>query len=117
MSPSCRRPSRGHPTLLGSRRGPVRFSGSWSVRLAGEGFHANHVHPGRLVQLGLLRRACPSAMGGGGPAGWLTLGEPQAELGLDLPPIRLIEPKPGPAGPLPLDHVARHPCPSPRASG
>ena len=34
-------------------------------------------------------------MGGDGHAGWLALGEPQAELGLDLPPFRLIEPKPG----------------------
>ena len=34
-------------------------------------------------------------MGGADHAGWLALGEPQAELGLDLPPIRLIEPKPG----------------------
>jgi hypothetical protein len=30
-----------------------------------------------------------------GHEGWLKLGEPQAELGLDLPPIRLVEPKPG----------------------
>jgi len=28
-------------------------------------------------------------------AGWLTLGEPQAQLGLDLPPFRIVEPKPG----------------------
>ena len=28
-------------------------------------------------------------------AGWLTLGEPQAQLMLDLPPTRMIEPKPG----------------------
>jgi hypothetical protein len=28
-------------------------------------------------------------------AGWLTIGEPQAQLGLDLPPLRVIEPKPG----------------------
>ena len=34
----------------------IRFSGSWSVRLTGEGHHANHIHPGRLVQLGPLRR-------------------------------------------------------------
>ena len=31
----------------------------------------------------------------GGQEGWLTLGEPQAELGIQLPPIRRIEPKPG----------------------
>jgi hypothetical protein len=30
-----------------------------------------------------------------GHEGWLKLGEPQAEMGLDLPPFRQIEPKPG----------------------
>ena len=28
-------------------------------------------------------------------SGWLKLGEPQAELGLDLAPFRTVEPKPG----------------------
>jgi hypothetical protein len=28
-------------------------------------------------------------------AGWLTLGEPQKELGLDLPPFRYVEPRVG----------------------
>jgi hypothetical protein len=28
-------------------------------------------------------------------AGWLTLGEPQAQLGVDVSPHRFIEPKPG----------------------
>jgi hypothetical protein len=32
---------------------------------------------------------------GAGEEGWLKLGEPQAELGLDLEPFRKIEPKPG----------------------
>ncbi|MFV1152036.1 putative 2OG-Fe(II) oxygenase, partial [Klebsiella pneumoniae] len=32
---------------------------------------------------------------GGGEAGWLTLGEPQAELGVDLGPFRTVEPIPG----------------------
>jgi hypothetical protein len=33
-------------------------------------------------------------MGGPVHSGWLSLGE-ATELGLDLPPVRLIEPKPG----------------------
>lgn len=32
-----------HP-LLGRKTGAFRFSGSWSVRLRGQGFHVNHVH-------------------------------------------------------------------------
>jgi hypothetical protein len=37
--------------------------------------------------------ALPEA--GEGDAGWLTLGAPQKELGLDVAPFRKIEPKPG----------------------
>ena len=35
-----------------------------------------------------------AAMGGENHAGWLSIGE-VTELGLDLPPLRLVEPKPG----------------------
>lgn len=84
-------PQPGHP-LLGVPRGRrVRFAGSWSVRLTEGGHHANHIHPvgwfSSALYVGL-----PDAPA---PAGWLTLGVPQAELGIDLPPIRQIEPKPG----------------------
>ena len=37
----------------------------------------------------------PAEARGPEPAGWLTLGEPQAQLGIEIDPIRLIEPKPG----------------------
>jgi tetratricopeptide (TPR) repeat protein len=82
-----------HP-LLRSRPESIQFTGAWSVRLVGGGFHANHVHP-----MGWLSSALyiilPPDLGQQNEAGWLTLGEPQAELKLDLPPHRLIEPKPG----------------------
>jgi tetratricopeptide (TPR) repeat protein len=82
-----------HP-LLRYRPSRIRFTGSWSVRLMSGGTHANHVHP-----MGWLSSALyivlPSDLGGEEHAGWLTLGEPQAQLGLDLPPRRMIEPKPG----------------------
>jgi tetratricopeptide (TPR) repeat protein len=84
-------PQPGHPTLIASRA-PVRFSGSWSVRLAGAGFHSNHIHPAGwlssafYVTLPAMDR---------GHDGWLKLGEPEAELGLDLAPFRHVEPKPG----------------------
>ena len=81
-----------HPTLGPRRDRPVRFSGSWSVRLAGGGAHVNHVHPAGWFSSALYV-ALPEA--GEGDAGWLTLGQPPAVLGLDLPPIRKIEPKPG----------------------
>lgn len=81
----------GHPTKLrpGNR---VRFSGSWSVRLVDGGFHANHVHPQGWISSALYV-SLPQQLGEG--EGWLTLGEPPADLGLDLPPTRMIEPKVG----------------------
>jgi tetratricopeptide (TPR) repeat protein len=73
---------------------PIRFSGSWSVRLIGDGFHINHVHPAGWISSALYVALPEGAMGGERHAGWLSLGEVD-ELGLDLPPIRLVEPKPG----------------------
>ncbi|MES2443202.1 MAG: putative 2OG-Fe(II) oxygenase, partial [Pseudomonadota bacterium] len=85
-------PDPAHPTLAPRRDRQVRFAGAWSVRLAGEGRHANHVHP-----LGWFSSALYVALPapGAGHEGWLKLGEPQHELGLDLPPTRWIEPRPG----------------------
>ena len=39
--------------------------------------------------------ALVTGCGAGKSAGWLTLGVPQAQLGIDLPPMRTIEPRPG----------------------
>lgn len=88
-------PEPGHPTLGVRRDRPVRFSGAWSVRLAGSGCHANHIHPAGWFSSALYVALPGEAERGPAPAGWLTLGEPQAELGVDLEPFRLIEPKPG----------------------
>ena len=85
-------PDSRHPTRL-AQDGPVRFAGSWSVRLPGAGFHANHIHPAGWLSSAFYV-ALPESMGAG-DEGWLTLGAPQAELGLDLAPFRKIEPKPG----------------------
>jgi tetratricopeptide (TPR) repeat protein len=86
-------PMPGHPTLQ-ERRGPIRFAGSWSVRLTGKGFHVNHVHPAGWISSAFYVALPEAAMGGESHAGWLSIGE-VTELGLDLPPLRLIEPKPG----------------------
>ena len=81
-----------HP-LLAPQRNSIRFTGAWSVRLNSGGFHANHVHPFGWISSALYI-VLPADLGEG-EAGFLTLGEPQAQLKLDLPPTRLIEPKPG----------------------
>jgi tetratricopeptide (TPR) repeat protein len=83
-----------HP-LLKHRNQGMEFGPSWSVRLCQGGYHAAHFHPN-----GILSSACYISL----PAdlandpdrpGWLELGRPPAELGLDLPPLATIEPKPG----------------------
>jgi tetratricopeptide (TPR) repeat protein len=84
-----------HPTLAKARDRRIRFAGSWSVRLAGQGHHANHVHPQGWLSSAFYVALPGEAERGGGEAGWLTLGQPQMGLGLDLAPVRTIEPKPG----------------------
>jgi tetratricopeptide (TPR) repeat protein len=84
-----------HP-ILGVRRDFVpRFSGSWSVKLSGKGHHANHIHPAGIISSALYVSLPELARGQGDHEGWLQVGAPQSELGLNLPPTRYIEPKPG----------------------
>ena len=82
-----------HPLLAPPRDRPVRFNGAWSVRLSGGGHHANHVHPVGWISSALYITLPPDL--GTDDAGFLVLGEPQAQLKLTLPPTRMIEPKPG----------------------
>lgn len=84
----------GHP-LLARRTGPLRFAGSWSVRLAGAGFHASHTHVRGWISSACYVSLPEPAQLGEPPAGWLALGSPPPELGLDLAPLKRIEPKPG----------------------
>jgi tetratricopeptide (TPR) repeat protein len=86
-------PRNGHPLLV-QQRSPIRFSGSWSVRLSGGGRHVEHVHPAGWISSALYITVPDAEDLGTGQAGWLSLGE-ATELGIDLPPIRLVEPKPG----------------------
>ena len=84
-----------HPTLAPRRNRRTRFAGAWSVRLLAEGYHAQHVHPQGWFSSALYVSLPDEQARGPAPAGWLALGEPDAALGLDLPPVRMIEPKPG----------------------
>lgn len=84
-----------HHPLLRHRNSPLTFGSSWSVRLAGSGFHVAHVHPG-----GVMSSACyislPEGLGADEPQeGWLEVGRPPPQLGVDLPPIATVEPRPG----------------------
>jgi Flp pilus assembly protein TadD len=81
-----------HP-LLRTPRAPIRFSGAWSVRLRAGGRHSNHVHPQGWLSSAFYLVLPPDL--GNADAGLLTLGEPHEQLGLDVPPVRTVEPKPG----------------------
>ena len=82
-----------HP-LLAPPREPIGFSGAWSVRLQAGGFHSNHVHPMGWISSALYIVLPPDL--GESEAGWLALGEPRtSSFPVDLPPARLIEPRPG----------------------
>jgi hypothetical protein len=103
--------------LLGKRRDRrIRFAGSWSVRLRGAGYHANHVHPQGWISSALYV-SLPNSQASDDPnAGWLTLGEPQPEIGISLPPLRRIEPRPGRLACSPPG-CGMAPCRSVKASG
>ncbi len=86
----------GHPFL--SRRGQgLRCVGSWSVRLASSGRHANHIHNEGWLSSAFYVALPPSVMEptGDSHSGWIQFGQPMDELGLALPPRRMLRPQPG----------------------
>lgn len=88
-------PDPAHPLLRRPRDG-FAFAGSWSVRLQGAGFHANHVHTTGWISSAFYS-AVPQDVGEhtGKTEGWLTFGAPPAELGLEIEPFHKIAPRPG----------------------
>lgn len=75
--------------------GDIQFSGAWSVRLAGQGFHTNHVHPTGWLSA-VLYVAFPKLSGAAEELeGCIQFGEPLRELKLDLPPARVVKPDVG----------------------
>ncbi len=83
-----------HPVLR-YRSHSIGFSGSWSVRLTGNGFHTSHLHPMGWFSSAFYVNLPNGTDMGPPPAGWLALGAPPPELSLDLHAVRHIEPKPG----------------------
>lgn len=83
-------PDPSHPFL--SRLGAgFSFAGSWSVRLKSAGFHINHIH-----HAGWISSACYIALPPfTGDNGALAFGVPDATLGLDLAPRRIVKPQVG----------------------
>lgn len=82
----------GHP-LLSHKPDIIRFSGSWSVRLAGGGHHSAHTHPQGWASSAIYFVVPPAT--GHEHEGELALGMPPPELGLGLTPTRYVAPKRG----------------------
>lgn len=84
-----------HPFLRRKSR-RFGFSGSWSVRLRAGGHHASHVHPqGWMSSAYYARLPGSSEQANSRHEGWIQFGVPSDQFGIELPPRRIIEPRPG----------------------
>lgn len=86
-----------HP-LLRHRETPWRLMGSWSVRLTGGDsgagdYHTAHIHPQGIVSSALYLVVPEEAGDEQLRRGWLEVGRPPPDLGLDLEPLKVICPK------------------------
>lgn len=81
-----------HPTLL-AQRSPLRFEGSWSVRLLKNGFHSDHVHTHGWISSAFYV-ALPDTREDLPEAGSITFGENRRLL-QDFEAFRMIAPQPG----------------------
>ena len=82
-----------HP-FLRRNTGSFAVAGSWSVRLGGEGHHIGHIHHAGWLSSAVYIDLPPEVVGSTGP-GALAFGVPEALLGLDLPPRRIVAPRSG----------------------
>ena len=88
--------ARSHPFLSRANH-ELHFVGSWSVKLRSSGRHANHIHNEGWMS-SAFHVALPACIRDGGPEsreGWIQFGQPMEELGLALPPRRLVRPRAG----------------------
>jgi tetratricopeptide (TPR) repeat protein len=83
-----------HPFLSRRQDRAFRFSGSWSSRMCGGGFHVNHIHNGWISSVYYVD-VPEIAADAGAHQGWLKFGEPPADLGFGDAVRRLVQPKPG----------------------
>lgn len=82
-----------HPLLSASRDGNLLIEGSWSVRLAQQGYNVPHTHARGWLSTAFYV-ALPDDLGAA-PAGHIAFGQAPAELGLDVPAYRTIAPVAG----------------------
>jgi tetratricopeptide (TPR) repeat protein len=65
-----------HP-FLKRNRGDSEFAGCWSVRLAQQGYHVNHIHPKGWISSAYYVEVPSEVQDEGARSGWLKFGEPR----------------------------------------
>ncbi|MFM5895768.1 MAG: putative 2OG-Fe(II) oxygenase [Novosphingobium sp.] len=88
-------PDPAHPLLGAPRGGPLLIEGSWSVRLARQGYNVPHTHAMGWLSTAFYVSLPAADEMGPPPAGHIAFGQPPAELGLPLEPYRTVAPEPG----------------------
>ncbi len=83
-----------HP-FLRRRQSSWRYADSWSSRLGSGGFHTNHVHPHGWISSACYVAVPPAVVDGEQRAGWLQLGQPDIDVGLEQAARRFIQPQVG----------------------
>jgi tetratricopeptide (TPR) repeat protein len=88
------RPDASQP-FTSRRTSAYSYTGSWSSRLCGSGFHVNHIHPAGWISSAYYVAVPEAAADRIGRPGWLKFGEPSDDFGTGFPPRLSIQPKPG----------------------
>lgn len=83
-----------HP-FLGRKARRLDMQGAWSVKLRSTGYHVNHIHHQGLISSAFYVALPPVMQGAQDDAGSIQFGQPPTELGLQLPPRRVLRPRPG----------------------
>jgi uncharacterized protein (TIGR02466 family) len=88
-----------HPFWSRRHRAPtsdgLRFAGAWSVRLRSQGYHTNHIHPEGWISSAFYVDLPREVREASDTSGFIQFGAPMSELGLDLPPRRILKPEVG----------------------
>jgi tetratricopeptide (TPR) repeat protein len=83
-----------HP-FTSRRTAAFSYSGSWSSRISGSGFHLNHIHPAGWISSAYYVAVPEAAADRDKQPGWLKFGEPTGDFDKSFTPRLTVQPKPG----------------------
>jgi len=86
---------RGRDPLRARNKGGYRIEGAWSVRLRGEGHHADHIHSEGWLSSAFYVALPRSTSGSSGREGWIRFGRPGVVTRPELGAEHFVEPEPG----------------------